>query len=314
MPALARSALVVGTGLMGTSFALALKRRGLVGLVAGCEPHAEARAQAEDRGAFQFIEADLEKALRSTGEIVILAAPPRAVREMLPTVAAHGAAGRLVIDLASTKHAIVEAAEKAFADTPSAFVGGHPMCGAPAGGPRAAHAELYEGAPFALCPSSVSPKDALARAHDLVTRLGARPLVIDAAAHDKAVAWSSHLPHVGAAAVALASGEAPDPELVAQLVGPGFRSTTRVSAGGRRLWTQVLLENRTEVLAATHALKVAVASLEDALAKGDEEALGGVLELARHFRARVAGESDAQVAFNASGRLPGPVDAGGAVR
>jgi prephenate dehydrogenase len=168
------------------------------------------------------------------------------------------------------------------------------MCGAPAGGPRAAHAELFQGAPFALCPTSVSPPEAVERARDLVVRLGGKPLVVGAAAHDRAVAWSSHLPHVGAAAVSLAAGEAPDRVLASQLVGPGFRSTTRVASGGRRLWTQVLLENRDEVLTAVEALKAAVESLEDALRRNDEEALGGVLELAKQFRGALAGESDLQ--------------------
>jgi prephenate dehydrogenase len=206
-----------------------------------------------------------------------------------------------VIDLASTKRAIVAAAETAFADSPAAFVGGHPMAGAPAGGPRAAHAQVFESAPFALCPSSVSPPEALERARALVTRLGARPLVIDAQTHDRVVAWSSHLPHVCAAAVALAAGEAPDLPLLRELVGGGFRSTTRVAAGGRRLWTQVLLENRTEVLGALDSLKVAIASLEDALRKDDEETLGGILEFAKHVRGRLAGESDAHSPTLANG-------------
>src|SRR4051812_47713827 len=112
MAAPLRSVLVVGTGLMGTSLALALKRRGLVGHVAGCEPHDDSRAQAKERAVFAAIESDLTRALaaKPLAELIVLAAPPRAVREMLAEVAQGAPAGSLVLDLASTKHAIVEAA------------------------------------------------------------------------------------------------------------------------------------------------------------------------------------------------------------
>src|SRR5437764_740805 len=109
-----RSALVLGTGLIGTSFGLALQKRGLATLIAGHDPSPEARAAAGERGAFAYIEPDLERAL-GTGDLIVLAAPPRAVRELLPVVAARCQAGRLVIDLASTKVAIVELAERVFA-------------------------------------------------------------------------------------------------------------------------------------------------------------------------------------------------------
>ncbi|MBI3724348.1 prephenate dehydrogenase/arogenate dehydrogenase family protein [bacterium] len=287
-----RSALVLGTGLLGTSFALALAKRGLASLIAGHDPDPRARAAAEARGAFSYIEPSLEKAL-ATGELVVLAAPPRAVRDLLPRVAARGTAGRLVIDVASTKALIVLAAERAFADTASAFVGGHPMAGAPSGGAGAAHADLFQNAPFALCPSSVSPPEALERARALVLALGARPLIVDARAHDAAVARISALPHLAAAAVALAAGEAPDATLAEKLAAAGFRSTTRVAAGGRALWTQVLLENRDEVLASVASLKEAVGVLEDALRRSDEEALGEALERARSVRSRLAGDADA---------------------
>ena len=179
MPALFRSALVVGTGLMGTSFALALKRRGLATLIAGCEPHDEARQAAEARGAFAFIEPDLVKALRSTGELVILAAPPRAVLEMLlDGRAQRSRAGRLVIDLASTKRAIVVARREGLsrtrrrpssADTPCAArrrVGRAPRT------PSSTRARLSRSALRRSRPTSRSRS-----AHDLVTALGARPLL-----------------------------------------------------------------------------------------------------------------------------------------
>lgn len=287
-----RSALVLGTGLIGTSFGLALKRRGLATLIAGYDPSREARAAATERGAFAYVEDDLERAL-GTGELIVLAAPPRAVRDLLPVVARRAGVGRLVIDLASTKAAIVAEAERAFGNTASCFVGGHPMAGAPAGGARAARADLFDDAPFALCPSRVSPTEALEKACALVQALGASPIIVDAVAHDAAVARISHLPHLAAAAVAIAAAEAQDPALAARLAGPGFRSTTRVATGGRALWTEVLLDNRDEALASLEALKAAIATLEDALKRRDEEALGGTLEYARTQRLRLIDERDA---------------------
>ncbi|HZU99621.1 MAG TPA: prephenate dehydrogenase/arogenate dehydrogenase family protein [Planctomycetota bacterium] len=286
MAPLFKNALVLGTGLMGTSLALALRERKVAGLIAGYDPSPEARAMAGERDCFAYVEADLEKAL-ATGELVVLAAPPRSVRELLPHVAAKGQAGRLVIDIASTKRLIVQAAEDYFIDTASAFVGGHPMAGAPSGGARAARADLFEGAPFALCPTRVSPPEALERAKELVRALGAKAVVIDASLHDAAVARISHLPHLAAVATALAAGEAPDEKLAARLASSGFRSTTRVAAGGRPLWTEVLLDNRVEALACLDSLRAAIASIEDALRREDEEALGGILEFAREIRTKL---------------------------
>jgi prephenate dehydrogenase len=287
-----RNAVVLGTGLMGTSMALALHERKIAGLIGGYDPSPEARAMASQRGCFAYVESNLDRAL-ATGELVVLAAPPVGVRELLPIVARRAPAGRLVIDLASTKRAICECAEEVFADTASSFVGGHPMAGAPSGGARAARANLFVDAPFALCPTAVSQKEAVERAKTLVALLGARAIVIDARAHDAAVARISHLPHIAAVATALAAGEAPDERLAAKLASSGFRSTTRVAAGGRPLWTEVLLDNRGEALACIDSLKAALASVEDALRSGDEEALGGILEFARETRARFLDDWDA---------------------
>jgi len=297
-----KNALVLGTGLMGTSMALALRERKITGLVAGYDPNPESRASAIERHAFAFVEASLEKAL-AVGELVIVAAPPKAVRELLPEIAKRGA-GRLVIDLASTKKAIVAVAEECFKDTACAFVGGHPMAGAPSGGARAARADIFVGAPFALCPTRVAPREAFERAKELVTRLGARPIIVPAPAHDTAVARISHLPHLAAVATALAAGEAPDERLASLLASSGFRSTTRVAAGGRPLWTEVLLDNKDEALACIDALKAAVASIEDALRRGDEEALGGILEFAREIRTKFLDNTDAtQVPKAGSSRI-----------
>jgi prephenate dehydrogenase len=284
-----RNALVLGTGLIGTSFALALVKHGVATLVGGYDPNPDAREAALRCGAFAFIEDDLERAL-GTGELIVLAAPPRAVRELLPVVAARCHAGRLVIDLASTKRTIVELAERVFENTASSFVGGHPMAGAPTGGAHAARADLFEGAPFALCPSKVTTESALDRAQELVRRLGSRPVVVWPRAHDAAVARISHLPHLAAAAVAIAAGETPDPVTASELAASGFRSTTRVAAGGRALWTEVLLDNKEEALACIDALKAALTSLEEGLRASDEEALGGVLEYARELRAKLLRE------------------------
>jgi prephenate dehydrogenase len=287
-----KNAVVLGTGLMGTSMALALVERRIVGLVGGYDPSPEARAMAEERRVFAYVESDLDRVL-ATGELVVLAAPPVAVRDLLPRIAARCGAGRLVLDLASTKRLIVRTAEDYFADTASAFVGGHPMAGAPAGAARAARADLFVGAPFALCPTRVAPQVAFEKAKELVRQLGARPIVVDAAAHDAAVARISHLPHLAAVATALAAGEAPDDKLAGRLASSGFRSTTRVAAGGRALWTEVLLDNKAEALACLDSLKAAVASIEDALRKGDEEALGGILEFAREIRTKLLDDADA---------------------
>jgi prephenate dehydrogenase len=116
------------------------------------------------------------------------------------------------------------------------------------------------------------------------------------------VARISHLPHIAAVATAIAAGEAPDETLAARLAASGFRSTTRVAAGGRPLWTEVLLDNKREALACIDALKAALASVEDALRTDDEEALGGILEFARETRTRLLED---RVGSSSSGSISG---------
>jgi prephenate dehydrogenase len=290
----AERAAILGTGLLGTSIGLALKARGA--RVAGVEPNVDNISIARARGAIDeaFTVEKLEAAL-ARRDLIVLATPPRATCELLPRVAAAAREGALVIDVAGAKRKVLEAARAAFAGAKASFVGGHPMAGAPTGGPKAARADIFAGAVFALVPLEPANVHALDRARTFAEALGARPVVLTAEAHDAACARVSHGVHLAAAAVALAASEAPDLDCARALAATGLRSTTRVASGRGELYAEVFIENQDETLAMVASVRRALGALEDALRAGDRDALAALLEKARAARTSLVGDDDATV-------------------
>jgi prephenate dehydrogenase len=176
-----------------------------------------------------------------------------------------------VTDLGSTKGHIVDAIG---GDGAARVVGGHPICGSEAHGAAHARSGLFEGATWFLTPSSASDPGRFADLHALVARLGARPVVIDADAHDRLVSLTSHLPHVLANVLALQVAEA-DVEGHRPLAATGgsFRDMTRVAGANAPMWTDILLDNRDAVLAAVRDAQDGLGRVAAALERGDGAAI-----------------------------------------
>ncbi|HEY5472049.1 MAG TPA: prephenate dehydrogenase/arogenate dehydrogenase family protein, partial [Candidatus Limnocylindrales bacterium] len=179
---------IVGTGLIGASVGLAAKQAG-VAQVAGFDPDSDALRVARERGAVDLAAATLAEAV-SAADLVIVAAPvanlPALVLEVLQLVGEFCT----VTDVGSTKSAVCAAA-----DDDNRFIGGHPVCGSETSGPEYASAEIFEGATWFLTPQGGTDPDRYRVLHNFVASLGAHPVAIDAAAHDRLVALTSHLPH-----------------------------------------------------------------------------------------------------------------------
>jgi prephenate dehydrogenase len=222
----------------------------------------------------------------AAADIVVLAAPVRAILALIPQVGAAVKPGALVMDLGSSKAAVC-AALGAVPPQVTA-VGGHPMCGKERGGWGAADPALYQGAPFVLVPTRRSTPAALERAAALAQAVGARPLVVEAERHDAAVAAISHVPYIMAVALVAAAQEqtATDP-LAWTLAAGGFRDTTRVAAGEVTMMRDTLLTNPVAVLAHLDRLEGALATLRALVERGDEAALTGYLEKAQQVRRRL---------------------------
>ncbi|GII88951.1 prephenate dehydrogenase [Sphaerisporangium siamense] len=237
-PATLRRVTIMGSGLIGTSIGLALRRSGV--LVALSDRDEDVVAKAEMMGAGVALTPGDPPA-----DVVLIATPPSIVAKVLRDAQSRGL-GAAYTDVASTKAGIVAEAERAGCDL-STYVPGHPMGGRELSGPFAARADLFAGRPWLLCPHPTTPPGPLALVAELATACGAAPEVIEARAHDQIVATVSHVPHLVSAALAARFCAADDTTL--SLVGKGLQDTTRIATGDPGLWSDILAQNADAVAA-----------------------------------------------------------------
>ena len=228
---------ILGTGLIGGSLLLALRRLLPDAEIAAGAPSERTRAAVRASGAASLVfdpAREPPAAALAGCDLAILAAPPEAVCRDLPAL--RGAEIGLIVDVASVKGSVMEAARGL-----GNFVGGHPMAGTEGVGFGAADPDLFRGAAFLSCVPSdyTAGAERLDALLALLRALGMRTFAMDAAEHDRRLALVSHLPHAAAFALALAAARAGDP-ILAELVGGGFRDTTRIAASSPALWTDIL--------------------------------------------------------------------------
>ncbi|GAA2440053.1 prephenate dehydrogenase [Streptomyces glaucus] len=244
-----RTLAVVGTGLIGTSVALAAARRGVTVHLLDADAAAVRTAELLGAGTAQ-----------PPGEpvdLAVLAVPPSKVADVLSEQQARGLA-RSYTDVAGVK-AGPEREVLARAPRPTHFVGGHPMAGRERSGPLAARPDLFQDRVWVLTPSRLTSKPAFDRALDLIALCGGVPAVMQSAAHDETVALTSHAPHLMASLVAARlGGRSPGTAL---LVGQGFRDATRIARGEARLWTDIIETNAAEVASVLTALQTDLTEL-----------------------------------------------------
>ncbi|MCC7451437.1 MAG: prephenate dehydrogenase [Anaerolineae bacterium] len=269
---------VVGAGLMGSSLALAL--RGKVKGVRGVEPNPAYWDAA--RPHFDHVTADLKNAV-AAADVVILAAPIRAILQLLDRLKPMLRPGTLVIDLGSTKTDIV----RAMNDLPENVlaVGGHPMTGKETSGPAGADGTLFEGRVFVLCPTQRSTPESIAFAQQMIQAIRARELILEAERHDAAVAAISHLPYlVSAGLVATVQHAAQTDDLPWKLAATGFRDTSRLAGSDVTMMGDTVLTNRQAVLDVLCLFTEQLRGIQDALQTSDEDQLRGILRSAQQAR------------------------------
>jgi prephenate dehydrogenase len=266
---------IVGLGLMGGSLALALRTKNACRRIVAVTSNATIRPQLLARHIADEASADLE--LASAADIIVLAAPVRTIIKLLPSIGASARAGTIVIDLGSTKREIVRTMEMLPAHIQP--IGGHPMCGKEKAGFGAAEADLYHNAVFVLTPLARTAVHTLDLAKALAEAIGARPLVLDPARHDKIAAAISHLPYTLAIALMLTADEsAGDDSLTFALAAGGFRDTSRLAASDVTMMLDILLTNRENVADLIRAYSRQLNHLADLITSQDETALRATLE------------------------------------
>lgn len=278
---------LIGTGMIGGSLALALKlkRAGAATRVVGFDARPEAAARARTLGIVDETAATAAEAVRGA-EVVVLAVPVGATAVALDAIAPELDDDALVTDVGSVK-APVLAAATARLRRPERFVGAHPLAGTERSGPEAASASLFDGRRCLIVPHAGAAPERVEACAALWRATGARVSIVDAEAHDRAMAWVSHLPHAVAFALAGAVGEVAAVEGLGGLHGGGFVDTTRIAASDPTMWRDVFRENRTAVLASLDGFERSLATLRAAIERGDNEALVAAIERARAGRAAV---------------------------
>ena len=266
---------IVGLGLMGGSLGMALRSRHACRKVLGVARRPESVERAIELGAIDGGTCDLAEGVKGA-DIVVLAIPVRAIIALIPKLGPLLPKGCLLMDLGSTKRAIVQAMEVLPHHVQP--IGGHPMCGKEASGIEAAEADLYEGAVFVLTPLSRTSEEALGLAEGLVKAIGARPLQLDAQRHDRLVAAISHLPYLLAIGLMdAAECVAAEDETVWALASSGFRDASRLAASSVPMSLDILLTNRENIAEIVRLFQQCLERIAGLLDAEDEAALREIM-------------------------------------
>ena len=283
MPAFTRIT-IVGVGLIGGSIGLALRRRGLARWVRGVVRRTASGEVARACGAVDEATANLVEGVQGA-DLVVVATPVDQIVDTVRSVAYLNPQA-LVTDVGSTKALICRLLrEPAPADLPQRrpgpgqFVGSHPLAGDHRSGPEHARADLLEGRMVVVTPEEASPPAAVERLALFWRELGAEVELLDPEEHDRALAATSHLPHLVASALAAAT-----PETWLRFTARGWSDTTRIAASSPELWSQIFTQNRSAVIDAVQRLQHALDALRDAVAREDRPKLLHLLEEAKRRR------------------------------
>jgi len=274
---------VIGCGLMGGSFALALRRAGLVKNVVGYSKSPSTTDKARRMG---VIDQAAESALLavSGSDIILMAVPVAAseatFRAILPLIEP----GVLLMDVGSTKRDVVDAARRVLKDRVPNFVPAHPIAGKEVAGVEHADAGLYDGQQVILTPLPQTSLDLIKSATDVWTAIGSRVVCMSPEQHDTAFAAVSHLPHLLAFAYVNAVSRQPASPEFLSLAGPGFRDFSRIAAGEPAMWRDILLANHDELSKQLQHFRQALDAIEYSMKSGNAEALEGLIRAASTTR------------------------------
>jgi prephenate dehydrogenase len=274
---------LIGCGLMGGSFALALKKARLVKRVVGYSKSPSTTEKARSMGVID-VEAPSALLAVSGADIVLVAVPVAATEATFKAMKHLITNQTLVMDVGSTKRDVVEAARRTLGPQLGTFVPAHPIAGKEQAGVEHADANLYQGKQVILTPIERTLTVHLQRAEQLWRALGCQVKQMSPEAHDSAYAAVSHLPHLLAFAYMNGLNEQRQLNEFLSLAGPGFRDFTRIAASDPKVWRDIFASNKDELLAQSRHFRHALLAIEHAVAMGKPDDVARLIELASQTR------------------------------
>ena len=275
---------LIGCGLMGGSFALALKRAGLVKRVVGYSKSPSTTERARQMGVID-IEAPSALLAVSGADIVLLAVPVSATEATFKAIRHLITPTTLVMDVGSTKRDVVDAARRVLRDNVGCFVPAHPITGKEVSGVEHADGDLYSGKQVILTPIERTYTAQLNMAAKVWSAIGCHVVQMSPQAHDAAYAAVSHLPHLIAFSLINSIAEQTHGADYMSLAGPGFRDFSRIAASDPKMWRDVLIANKEELLAQSKLFQQNLQAFEKLILDGNGDALEQLIEQASHKRA-----------------------------
>lgn len=277
--------LVIGTGLVGGSFALAMRQAGCFARIDGYDSDTTCANAALQRAQIDAVVPDLDAAI-ATADAILVAVPTNAIAALVRRIAtARRANAQTVMDVGSVKGSVLAALRSSGA-MPATFVPSHPMAGSEKRGSAAADASLFRDRPVILTPQPETDPGALERAREWWNATGARVVETSAPLHDEMVALTSHLPHLVAYAF-MNWVDQPHGATPADFAGPGVHDFTRIAASDPAMWRLILSENRAAVLAQYDGWSASMTRFADLLRNGRDDELEALMETARAARLRM---------------------------
>jgi prephenate dehydrogenase len=276
---------IIGCGLMGGSFALALKRAGLVKRVVGYSKSPDSTEHAQRLGVIDVAAPSAADAV-SGADLVLIAVPVAATEATLKTIQHLVTTQMLIMDVGSTKRNVIDAGRRALREKIGSFVPAHPIAGREVSGVEHADADLYHGKQVILTPIERTLPEQLKKAADVWSALGCRVVSMSPESHDTAFAAISHLPHLLSFALMNAISGQPQGKEYLSLAGPGFRDFSRIAASDARMWRDIMLSNSEELLSQLKIFQRNLEALELMISSGNGDALEGLIDRASLTRAK----------------------------
>ncbi|MFN0006124.1 MAG: prephenate dehydrogenase [Burkholderiaceae bacterium] len=274
---------LIGCGLIGGSFALALKRAQAIERVSGFSASLSTREKALSLHVIDESANSIQEAVQGA-DLVLVAVPVNAIEACLSNIRESLNDEALVMDVGSTKHQITLAAQRALKERLHCFVPAHPIAGKERHGVAHAEATLFDHHKTILTPTPQSDAHLVALAKQVWQTIGSTVSIMSPEEHDQALAAISHLPHLIAFAAVNAIAQQDQRDLFLSLAGPGFRDFSRIAASAPSVWVDIFLSNPNEVLDQLSMFKKAIADFEQALRSKDPQTIENLIESASTVR------------------------------